>query len=885
MPTGWQYILIILLIIVIVIIYVIAKQWRHAKRLSVVFLDQVESIQKKVKPYDLLQKYLEKTTYESLLSEIKNLFYKVPFFVDEVLRGNENYKNFKLTYRKWKSHYYYKDLCQAYISSKLNDQEIKGFFDNFHNLSLDNEQRISIIADEYATLIVAAAGSGKTLTIAAKVAYLVKFQHVDPSKILLITFTNESAKEMEKRVYKTTAMKVPAYTFHKLGLNILTEKQDKKPNIANDDLLDQIINTYFQHDIKRNVSHMHSFIEMFAYYSYAYIDESSYSSRSKYTKEIKAVDLLTLKSRFYLDNQERKTIQGERVKSLAELQIANYLFINGIEYIYEDNYKHDTATKHYKQYQPDFYLPKYDIYIEHFGVDNRNKANWLSQSEEEKYIKSMEWKRGIHLEYHTTCIETFSYMAQKGELLTELEKKLIEKQVEIKPIDQEILLSQINASNTKYFQELKKLIKTFITILKESGKIYENKEQLFAKMVDVDYVNQYRAKLFLNVVIPIFDKYEKHLKDKNLIDFSDMIFQAKNYVAFHDYGNYDYIIIDEYQDISESKSQLINALVKENKTKLFFVGDDWQSIFRFAGSDINQFTSFQDKYKSSIIHKIQTTYRNPQQLVSIASKFIMRNDKQMSKNVVSTRQFKNPIHLYAQNEKTTVHVISEIINNIISICECHEVLIIGRYNFDLDSEELYNVKQQFPDIDIKFLTIHKAKGLEAEHVIIVNNKNHILGFPSKIADDELLKMVLSHDDGCHHSEERRLFYVALTRAKYTCHLIVQTNASAFVEELKKEKQHVVLHGITDELDIFSCPRCDGHLVLRKGEDDDFYGCSNYPYCEYSANKDINLNLKCPECDDYMIRKIGPYGPFMGCNSYKDLGCSGRMNIGNLSDDE
>jgi DNA helicase-4 len=872
MSKEWVFILLSTLLFLTIVVFFVIKKIKIIKNQAYIYLNQIDSLVENIRPYNKLEKYLEKSTFLRLLKEQQALYESIPFFVFKYLEKTINFKEFKQSFIKWKAIKYQQNLSEQYITSKLNNPIIKNYFDNFTNLSLDMEQRRVVIDDDFATLVIAAAGSGKTLTLAAKVAYLVNFQKIDPNKILLITFTDKASKEMEERVLRSSNLHIQSYTFHKLGLKILAEKYGYKPSIVNEDSLDSIIQEYINNDLKNNISNTKDFIELFAYYNQTFVDESDYTSLTSYSNDMKSSDLETLKSQSNFDKEERKTIKGERVKSLAELQIANYLYIHGIDYQYEEKYKYVTATKTFRQYQPDFYLPAYDIYIEHFGIDRNNQAKWLNKAEENKYLRGMMWKKNIHKAQGTKLIETYSYMAHEGNLLSELEKKLIEYDVKFNLLDQQQIINQIISINTRYFQEFQKLIKTFILLLKESGKINENRNILLDKLISKKEVNRYRARLFLKLITPIIDKYENQLKLNNEIDFSDMIHRAKEYLINHNYLDYDYILVDEYQDISESKSQFIDALIKKDKTKLFCVGDDWQSIFRFAGSDINQFMTFQNRYPSSCVNKIQKTYRNPQELVNIASQFIMNNNQQIFKKIVSTKSLKNPLFLYNQGESLMVNMICKIVINLLDIHPVQEILILGRYNFDLNKEELYQVRAQFPDIDINFLTVHKAKGLEAEHVIIINNKNHILGFPSKIADDELLTMVLSHQDDYPHAEERRLFYVALTRAKYTCHLIVQANTSIFIEELIKENKDLVLNEITSREDRYSCPKCDGYIVKRSGNDEDFYRCSNYPYCDYNASININFNKSCPSCGDYMIKRRGPSGLFWGCNSFYTTGC-------------
>ena len=874
MPIEVFVLLLFLLLIFIFFAFIMYKQHQVAKTQSTNILNQIENLLAGIRPYLNYEFYLDKQIYKDFLVGIKHLSESMNFFVDELLRGNPIYTEFTSLVKKCKDSRFHNKLTQEYISIKLKQHDIKELFDHFNNVSLDEEQRVAVVTDDRAALVVAAAGSGKTLTIAAKVAYLVKFQKIDPSKILLITFTKKASEEMENRVSKAIIAKIQAYTFHKLGLSILIEKLGYKPSILEEDYLDNIINDYIKTDLKQNSEAMRDFIELFAYYSSEYKDESEFESRTAYVNDMKSSDLETLKSKCYGDKQERKTLYGEQVKSLAELQIANFLFINGIEYEYESKYKHDTATKLHRQYQPDFYLPQYDIYIEHYGVDENNRAKWLNPSEENKYIRGMDWKRSIHKENNTICIETFAYMARKGILLTNLRNMLQNHRVEFHEIANELIIDKLIERNTRYFSEFQKLIKTFILLLKESGKSDIDESYLLHKLRTKHNTNFSRAKLFTKLVLPIMEKYQKHLHENNLIDFADMINQASNYLQDHTVKDYDYIIIDEYQDISESKSKLIDSIIRNTNAKLFCVGDDWQSIFRFAGSDIYQFTSFVKRYEYSILQKIQKTYRNPQELVDIASKFIMKNKSQITKKIISTKQLNNPLHLYAQTNLNIIQLISSVIENIIKMHDAREVLILGRYNFDLDSNDLAQIRSQYPDLIIDFLTVHKAKGLEAEHVIIINNKNHVLGFPSKIADDELLTMVLSHQDEFPYSEERRLFYVALTRAKYTCHLIIQSNQSIFIEELKQNKNNIEFHDFDKEIDHHKCPRCDGHLVIRSGNENEFYGCSNYPYCEYTAAKNINFDRKCEYCGDYMVKRKGSHGWFWGCNSYKDNECPG-----------
>ena len=869
----WQTLLLILAPFIMLFCIVIIKQNSRAKKNGVIVLSQIKDLLQEIYPYEHYQKYTDKTTFSDFHTKMSKLHKSIGYFTEEAIRTHEDYKAFQTIKKKWNLLGYQRKLIDLFVEHQFQNEEVKAFFDHFQNISLDDEQRRAVLVDEKATLVAAAAGSGKTLTIAAKVAYLIKFHGIKPNDILLITFTSKACEELSERVSKAINQKVHATTFHEFGLSVLTQAYEKKPTITDQDYLDEVIDDYLRNDLIKKTQDLMNFTELFAYYMSPYIDEEDFQSRSTYTKEMRGADLETLKSKFYVQKEERQTLLGEKVKSLAELQIANYLYMHGIEYIYEHPYQVDTADIKHRQYHPDFYLPDFNIYIEHYGIDEDERAKWLKPSEEKKYLQGMIWKRNLHQNHGTICIETFSYQARKGELLSKLEDELKDHNITVKEPDYKMILEKMTDNNSHVITEFHKLIKTFILLIKESGQTTVDDKTLLSKLSSHRSTSIYRAQLFLKLITPIFAKYQIEIKNRNQIDFADMINLSINYIKEQANIGYQYIIVDEYQDISLSKSKLIDKIIEKTNAKLFCVGDDWQSIFRYAGSDIDQFVSFESYYPSSEILKIQKTYRNPQELVDMASSFVMKNKAQIKKEITATKHVPHPLFLHPQNDDLLLSILSKIIAQLLTSFDVREVLILGRYNFDLDDNELYNIKYEYPDIDFTFLSIHKAKGLEAEHVIILNSKNQILGFPSKIADDEVLSMVTSHQEKYMYAEERRLFYVALTRAKYTCHLIVPENHSVFVEEIISDFKDRVIFDQKVSEDKINCPKCDGYLVKRMNKKKDFfYGCSNYPYCEYTAPKNTEVSKRCPSCGDYMILKNGKHGLYLECNSYKFLKC-------------
>lgn len=352
----------------------------------------------------------------------------------------------------------------------------------------------------------------------------------------------------------------------------------------------------------------------------------------------KTFDLETLKSKYDREKYVRetgaeklkalRTLNNEQVKSVEETKIANFLFMHGIRYEYEKLYPFESDDPKRKSYRPDFYLCDYDIYLEHFGISKDFTVLWLSPVEEKKYLDGILWKRDFHKENGTKLIETYSYYSSEGILLKKLEKLLVENNVEFKPRDFTDIFNTVYASKSnKYFSEFIKLCCTFITLFKSNNYKIEEIENLRQKYLSEEK-NEFlceRTNLFLDIIKILLAEYRNYLSKNNAIDFSDMINDAATLVSNDcDILPYKYVIVDEYQDISKSRFNFLKAIVDRTGAKFFCVGDDWQSIYRFAGSDISLFTDFEKSFGDTKILRIEKTYRNSQQLIDEASTFVLK---------------------------------------------------------------------------------------------------------------------------------------------------------------------------------------------------------------------------------------------------------------------
>ena len=854
-------------------------------------------------------KKYQDTTYLSNLRQITSFFNTIEIFDDYITWVQREKIKIKFSavgrFFKGKSSFYKKeesikrfnDIFQNFDNYIINynktyvktqKEKLSQYFDDIEEKKLDDQQRTAIITDEYSNLVIAGAGSGKTLTIIGKVKYLLEKKNVKPENILLLSFMKKTVDELNERL-KNIGLDARATTFHKLGYDTIKRYLTTVPAVTNENTLKNVIKEYFKNEIFNHQEALEAYLVYVACYMNIPEEHESYNSLGEKIETEKGVDFQTLKSKCEPELLNKvaealDTIQGEKVKSVEELTIANFLYLNGIEYEYEKQYPFGDGM-----YRPDFYLKDYDIYLEHFGVDENNRAKWLTPFNEEKYVEEMELKRESHKKFNTKLLETYSYYNRNNVLLDKLSEMLNNENVVFKPRNVKSILAKVADNDKNFGKEILNLIGTFINLSKSRQLNHSSLISLFS---DKDKVkNEFmleRQETFLKFALPILKNYDNTLKLKSEIDFNDMINQATDLLKVNkpEFA-YQHIIIDEYQDISYARFNLIKEIRELSGARLICVGDDWQSIYSFAGSDISLFSNFEKyvgKYKQLFIEQ---TYRNSQSLIDITKKFIQKNTKQIPKNPKSKKEpFENPIKFVPYSQDNAEEV---FINEIQVLKEKNgnkPILVLGRHSFDINEfikltpnpiikyyerTDKLEIKG-FEDIDIKYITVHKSKGLEADNVIILNLKNHLLGFPNKITDDPMLSLLLSGDEEYRFAEERRLFYVALTRTKNEVVLLIPTDASLFTEELITDNDFIFTSN-NQKLSKINCPYCQtGHLVIRHNSttNNQFLGCSHYPICRQTFNNiEILENpLICASCKSgFMIKKSGRFGNFLSCTNH------------------
>lgn len=758
--------------------------------------------------------------------------------------------------------------------------KLKPFFDTVEASPLTVEQAEACICMDDAVQIVAAAGSGKTSTMVAKTGYVLHEQVAKPEQILLLAFNKKAAEELRERVQKRLfgfegINKVAIHTFHAFGKSVLTEVEGKKPALA------KWVGPSGQEKetIVSIVDDLRSRDPSFG------MDWDLF--RAVYGRPVGRIEDLAQPREN--GRGDIRTAGGQWVKSEEERLISDWLHFHGVQYEYERDYEHDTRTKAHQQYRPDFYYPDANLYHEHFALNREGKAPPHFAGD---YVAGVRWKRALHAEHETSLFETTSYSLRRGRGFEDLEAALKARGVE--PI--------FDASRpTKgppplETLELAGLIRAFQQHAKGSAlSVQALVRQLEAE--DARDPHTARSLRFLALYERIAAEWERRLNQSGCIDFDDMLIRAAEMIEDGRYASpYTVIFADEFQDSSRSRVRLLKALLDrtEHRGHLCVVGDDWQSINRFAGADLSVMTEFAGTFPHSSQVKLATTFRCPAQICEVSSAFISANPRQLEK-VVQTTNDRQGISIAAfatdtsedELKKVQKHLqklYHEAMQGLLEVTRDRRisVLILGRYNHERP-KDLDAWQRRFRDrLDLTFRTVHSAKGLEADYVMILNMVEDELGFPSQMADDPVLLLAMPEAEDYPMAEERRVFYVAVTRAKRQVRIYTKASSpSRFLLEMAQKKALEI--SIDGGGKIVPCPKCKGGMLRQHfGDYGAFEGCGS---CDFKRNlpdgtaqrpKDrVHLKAamapgeKCPTCNDGRMkeRPKAKYSAMVGCDGF------------------
>lgn len=454
----------------------------------------------------------------------------------------------------------------------------RDFFDHCLKYPLDKQQRRSIVSEEDNCLVVSSAGSGKTSSIVGKVKYLTEIKGIAPERILLISYTNKAAAELTERM-ATNGLK--GYTFHKLAIDIIGKTTGTKPSIYdNTDSL--FVDIY--HKLLDKSSFKKSIVEYFIDYQ---TNEADWEQRKNERREqLSGLKNVQLKAMF--PDMDGRAIY---VRSEQEQKICFALSSLGVKFRYEEPYEHQLADEMHSQYRPDFSIyfkqggVTKRIYLEHFGVDEHGLVPaWFAKDKgityeeaNQKYNDGITWKKTAHEKFGTQLLVTSSADFHYSDIRDKLRKLLAEAGVPIQEKTDEELYDLVLPKGSKQEKAFIRLVVTFVTLVKSSCK---SVKEVLKQAKNAD--DERSVFIIKNIFQPVYERYINALSDSNQIDFTDAILQATEICRTSHPVEYDYIIVDEFQDISVDRYNFLKVLREGNPpAKLYCVGDDWQSIYRF----------------------------------------------------------------------------------------------------------------------------------------------------------------------------------------------------------------------------------------------------------------------------------------------------------------
>jgi DNA helicase-4 len=722
-------------------------------------------------------------------------------------------------------------------NGKFMTEEIEAHRDLFNSVEsrpLTDEQARAVVCFDNRVQVVAAAGSGKTSTMVAKAAYAIRRGLVSPDRIVMLAFNQAAAAELQERAARAFArvglndVSVEAKTFHSLGAAIIGKGTGRKRHVP-----------LWAKEKKEGIAKLAELIDGIRDRSPKFAADWD-MFRIVFGRDIPPFGEVSPDEEW--DPRRKRgslrTLRGEPVKSAEEVIVANWLFYNGVDYVYEKPYEFDTVTTDHAQYRPDFFYPAIGLYHEHFALDRAGNP----PPQFKDYAAGVQWKRATHTELGTDCIETTSSQLWSGRLFEHLAHELTRRGLQLDPNPYRPVPRDGQAPVED--SDLIGLMRSFICHAK--GNALDN-DALAVRLGNMgEGAFTFRHRLFLRLAKPVRAAWDKALSVGKEIDFEDMLIQAAELVEAGRFASpYDLVLADEFQDASWARARLCLALVNQPGRHLFAVGDDWQSINRFAGADISVMTGFADWCGGGEELRLEQTFRCPQRLCDAAGEFVTRNPAQIKKRVRSD----TPDHgavltaLQVTHKDDVAGVVAHHLARLAAgvrdgtIAPGKDgrvtVFVLGRYNND----KRY-VPENWHDrfgaqLVVSFSTIHTAKGMEADYVVLPGMVRH--GFPSERPDDPVLTLAMPGGDAFHLSEERRLFYVALTRARRSVAMItVRGEQSVFLDELVKDGRVTVTNVAGEPVNDKVCPACrKGVLVVRAADTKPFIGCTGYPRCRHT----------------------------------------------------
>ena len=661
---------------------------------------------------------------------------------------------------------------------------------------LNNKQKEAVMSGEKRLLVLAGAGSGKTKTLLQKIIYLIEEKGVSPSSILAITFTKNATNEMidrliisadnsgnyeklllDKQLKKEEKNKerflqqkkykwidgLTIRTFHSFCYSVLrtygVNEFDNKFRIIGDEKRDE------EDDLYKHVA-PETVFEVFHKLLIEQCEDTEYLLQLKRYILDYIIDKIHIKNNnpkyFYSDGKYFTSLDGTKVRSKSEQYIADWFYRHSIKYEYEPLLNVKDFSFH-----PDFYIPDANLYIEHVS-----DKSYATRSKEEQFDKG-----------NLLLVKTYDSMTKDSALFNHTLDKIVKNRL---PSNYHKTVSvNFKEEFNGYHEDVKDFVQQVMRIT----------DMIKVENIDIEKVienagqdQHERVRNFYELAMPIVKKYIHYCIDKSYLDFNDLIsrsislFQNQEDILNIFKNKYQYILVDEFQDVNNLQVELIKLLLTE-KTQLFCVGDDWQSIYGFRGSNVSYIIEFENHFTNAKTIKLNLNYRSVYNIVNASNEVIKHNKFKIDKEIHAFKKSEHKIVVYAgnteeENIKFCLDKVRELLNDGIS---GEDILFLYRRSKMFHP---YFIKFKNENLRIQSKTIHAAKGLEAKVVFIIGLTEGNGGFPDIWLEDRIFQIIKKANHDLLLEEERRLFYVAITRAKDKLFLSTEKgNESSFLKEI------------------------------------------------------------------------------------------------------
>lgn len=694
------------------------------------------------------------------------------------------------------------------------------------NLSaLNDRQQDAVVSQDLRLLVLAGAGSGKTKTLLQKIIYLIEEKGVSPSAILAITFTKNATNEMmdrliisadntgeyekvllDKRVQKADKDRerfiqqkkykwidgLTVRTFHSFCYNVLrnygVNEFDNKFKIIGDEKRDEedelskhvAPETVFEvvHKILINNCDDTAYLLQLKRYILDYIIDKVHFKKvdSNYTPK---------------DGKYFTTLDGTKVRSKSEQFIADWFYRHSIKYEYEPVLN----VKDFS-FRPDFFIPDANLYLEHVS-----DKSFATNDKEEQFQKG-----------NLLLVKTFEGMTKDSALFNHSLDKIVKNRL---PSN---YLKTITLNFKEEFQGYHDHVKEFVQqIIRITDMVKVENKDIDTVLADAREDQHERVRNFYELAIPIVRQYIDYCTNRSFLDFNDLISKSTSLFRNHEdiaskyRSKFEYILVDEFQDVNNLQVELIKLLLTE-KTQLFCVGDDWQSIYGFRGSNVSYIVEFENHFKNARTIKLNLNYRSTQNIVGASNEVIKNNKFKVEKDVHASKKSEHKIVVYSGNsEDQNIEFCLEKVRELLAEGVSNDEILFLYRRSKMFTPYFYRFKNEAVRVQGK--TIHASKGLEAKVVFIIGLTEGNGGFPDIWMEDRIFQVIKKANHDLLLEEERRLFYVAITRAKDKLFLITEKgNESSFLKEIPEVftvRTTLPMKSVVDK--VISCENCFSQL--------------------------------------------------------------------------